>query len=259
MTHLPSYLLIILLFTITACDENNSPIINNNENQTVTKLVENIIATEAQKDRRKKSEKYCTSQNIPIYKNENSLFVESDENVTIITKDEIVDRALSLLYLGLKSEGLEQEHLNKLDKDYNICSNLSGIEKEYVYSSTPSEQQKIDANWRYESLHVLLWALSYIDSLDYPNEVCNVAEGVQIIFELTETEFRVNLKLRTKKVILDQADLILRLDWACVNARINNEDAPNNLDPSVVYERHYSLNWLINNLNQDWDNVTTDT
>ncbi|WP_079688608.1 DUF4272 domain-containing protein [Ohtaekwangia koreensis] len=31
------------------------------------------------------------------------------------------------------------------------------------------------------------------------------------------------------------------------------------LNSSVVFERHYSLNWLIRYMNQDWDKVTTDT
>ncbi|WP_338398753.1 DUF4272 domain-containing protein [Persicobacter psychrovividus] len=65
--------------------------------------------------------------------------------------------------------------------------------------------------------------------------------------------------MRSKEEILDQADLILRLDWACVNARVKNEVAPGGLNSSVVYERHYALNWLIKYLNQDWDNVSTDT
>ena len=29
--------------------------------------------------------------------------------------------------------------------------------------------------------------------------------------------------------------------------------------PSVVYERHYALNWLIGYCDQSWDEVTTDT
>jgi hypothetical protein len=65
--------------------------------------------------------------------------------------------------------------------------------------------------------------------------------------------------LRTKKEILDQADLILRLNWACVSARVKNEQAPSGLNSSVVYERHYSLNWLIKFMNQEWDKVTTDS
>jgi hypothetical protein len=66
-------------------------------------------------------------------------------------------------------------------------------------------------------------------------------------------------KPRSKQEILDQADLILRFDWACVDARVNNENVPGELNPSVVYERHYALNLLIKHKDLDWDNVSTDT
>jgi hypothetical protein len=65
--------------------------------------------------------------------------------------------------------------------------------------------------------------------------------------------------LRSKKEILDQADLILRLNWACVNSRVKNEQPPSGLISSVVVERHHTLNWLVNYLNQNWDDVSTDT
>ncbi len=225
----------------------------------ITKPVENIIATKDQRDRRFKSENYCKAHNVPIYANPNSLFVDPENKVAIRTQDEVVNRALALCYIGLKSEGLEQHHLDKMDKDFNIMAKLTESEKAYVTAKQPSEQQKIDANWRYESLHVMLWALGFIDTLSYPDQMCNVANDVKIIYNLTEHQFRQKAKLRSKKEILDQADLILRLDWACVSARVKNEPAPSNLDKGVVLERHHSLNWLINYMNQDWDNVTTDT
>jgi hypothetical protein len=89
--------------------------------------------------------------------------------------------------------------------------------------------------------------------------MCNVGDDVEIILKLKEKNFRQNAKLRSKQEILDQADLILRLNWACVNARVKNEPMPGGLDASVVYERHYSLNWLIRYMDQAWDDVTTDT
>lgn len=225
----------------------------------ITKPVKNISSTIDQKKRRAKSEKTCEANKIPIYKNPNSLFVESENDVELRTKDEVVDRVMALLYLGLKSEGLEQVNLDKMDEDYGISSKLTSIEKEYAFSSDPTEQQKINANWRYESLHVLLWSLSYIDELAYPDKMCNVADDVVIVYELGAEKFRNQAKLRSKKEILDQADLILRYDWACVSARVKKENAPGSLNPSVVYERHFSLNWLIKFMNQDWDNMTTDT
>lgn len=105
----------------------------------------------------------------------------------------------------------------------------------------------------------MLWALGFVDVLAYPDRMCNVANDVKIIHDLTEAQFRQKAHLRNKKEILDQADLILRLDWACVNARVAKENIPGDMDAEVVFERHHSLNWLINYQHQEWDEVTTDT
>lgn len=253
MRRLEIILTIGFLTTLFSCGKNNS------ENQSITKPVENITATNDQLERRARSEEYCRLKGIPVYKNPNALFVDSETKVTIRTQDEVVDRALALCYIGLKSEGLEQKHLDQMNIDFGIMAKLTASEKAYAIAEQPTNQQKVDANWRYESLHVLLWALGYIDSLSYPNQMCNVADDVKIIYELKEQKFRQQAKLRTKKEILDQADLILRINWACISAREKNQAPPSSLNSSVVYERHYSLNWLINYLNQEWDDVTTDT
>jgi hypothetical protein len=247
--------IVILANILFSCNNNPKPATT----ASITKPVENIKATNAQKDRRAHSEAYCKAHNIPVYSNPNSLFIDDDQEVTIRTKDEVVNRALALCYIGLKSEGLEQSKLDLINAKYEISDKLTAAEKEYVNAKQPTEQQKTDANWRYEGLHVTLWALGFIKELAYPDQLCNVAQDVKIIHDLTEEEFRSKAKLRSKKEILDQADLILRLDWACVDARVNNKPAPGKMDKGVVYERHYALNWLINFMNQEWDKVTTDT
>lgn len=214
---------------------------------------------EDQRIRRQKSESICLENNIPIYQNPNSLFVESETNVKIRTKDEVVDRAISLCYVELKSEGAANELLKKFDEKYNVNSKLTPLEIQFSKNKNPTEQEIAEANWRAESYHTLLWALSLIDELKFPSNMCDIGEDVKHLFSKTEQEFRDSAKLRTKEEILDQTDLILRLNWACVNARVKNLPPPSELNPSVVYERHYALNWLINFQNQDWDNVTTNT
>lgn len=261
MQKLPFIFIMGLLGTLFGCGQGKTTKTNSDSLITprIAGPVENIIPTQDQRDRRLRSENYCKAHNVPVYVNPNSLFVDPEDEVATRTQDEVVDRALALCYIGLKGEGLEQHQLDKMDKDYNIMAKLTENEKAYATAKQPGEQQNIDANWRYESLHVMLWALGFIDTLSYPDQMCNVANDVKIINNLTGQQFRQKAKLRSKKEILDQADLILRLDWACVSARIKNQPAPGNLDKGVVFERHHSLNWLINYMNQDWDNVTTDT
>lgn len=217
--------------------------------------LENAPCSQNQLERKSRSIEYCKNHEIPTI----DFLPCLESEVAIRTKDEIVVRALALCFLGLKSEGLEREHLEEFDKKYQVSHHFTENEKLYVLSDAPTDQQVTDANWRYESLHVLLWALGYVDSLKYAGEVCNVAEDVKIIFAKTRDEFSNQSKLRSKEEILDQADLIYRIHWACVDARTKNQAAPAKLDASVVYERHYVLNWLINYMKQDWDDVSTDT
>ena len=54
------------------------------------------------------------------------------------------------------------------------------------------------------------------------------------------------------------ADLYYRADWACVDARIG-ENEIKSLNPGLVYERHYAFNWLIRYRDQEWDDVSCDT
>lgn len=251
---------LILTLTLISCNNNG----NSTAEVPITKIVENITPTKDQQARRAKSEEFCKSKNIPIYKNPGSLFVEPEAKVTIRTKDEVVDRAIALCYLELKSEKADTKMLADFDKRYNVMAKLTTSEKDFVLAENPTEQQMTDANWRAESFHVMLWALGFIDNLKYPNEVCSVADDVKHLFSKTEKEFRDKAKLRSKNEILDQADLILRLNWACVNeklkpvARLSKQDMLD-LDKSVVYERHYSLDWLIKYMDQEWDKITTDT
>jgi hypothetical protein len=221
--------------------------------------VEHIIATKDQQARRAQSEAYCRAHGVPYYKNPTAMLTDSEAEAILRTQDQVVDRALALCFIGLKSEGMKAAQLAEIDKAYHMSSKLTPTERAYVTAPHPTEQQQTDANWRYEGLHVLLWALGYVPTLAYPDRMCEVAPDVKTIHDLTEVQFRQRAKLRSKKEILDQADLILRLDWACTEARLKEQPAPGKLNSDAVVERHHALNWLINYGDQDWDDVSTDT
>jgi hypothetical protein len=221
--------------------------------------VEHVIATKDQQARRAQSEAYCRAHGVPYYRNPTAMLTDSEAEATLRTQDQVVDRALALCFIGLKSEGMKEVQLTEIDKAYHISSKLTPAERTYVSALHPTEQQRTDANWRYEGLHVLLWALGYVPTLAYPDRMCEVAPDVKIIHDLSEAQFRARAKLRSKKEILDQADLILRLDWACTEARLVKQSAPGDLNSDAVVERHHALNWLIQYGNQEWDDVSTDT
>jgi hypothetical protein len=98
-----------------------------------------------------------------------------------------------------------------------------------------------------------------VECLDYPSSICDVPRAVEILTCASIEQFIKKAELRPLSEILDEADLIYRYSWAVVDARVNGQPPPANLNQGVVYERHYALNWLIGYMDQDWDEVTTDT
>lgn len=122
---------------------------------------------------------------------------------------------------------------------------LSPKEKTYLENPESAREEQIQYSWQYENLLVMEWALGLVDELPYPDNICDVGKTVRILhpFDSLE-EFEQDVSVRPYRELLDAADLIYRIDWACVDARVMGMKAPAELDAGVVVERHRSLFWL---------------
>ena len=104
-------------------------------------------------------------------------------------------------------------------------------------------------------------AAGIVDDLPYPSEIIDVPVLAAIFWqhkgcsELLSKGFP-----RSQSEILDAADITLRYDWACVEARIHGKEAPASLNGGVVMERHYAFNWIIGaNGGAGWDDIQPNT
>jgi hypothetical protein len=185
--------------------------------------------------------------------------IEDSQSAKKRTKDEIAHRAIALCLVAVKGEGLDQPTVTKLVDQYSAQNYFTPAEKEFIENATPTQEERVQFSWRYEGYWVMLWALGYIDTLEYPDKACDVPRAVAFLHDSSTKDFSARAKLRDLSEILDQADLIYRYDWAAVNARLKQKEAPAHLDAGVVMERHHALNWLIGYMDQEWDDVTTDT
>ncbi|MCC8377225.1 MAG: DUF4272 domain-containing protein [Rickettsia endosymbiont of Graphium doson] len=175
------------------------------------------------------------------------------------TKEEICIRAMCLMVVAFKGEGLNKQKALEVAKELAITNDFSPEELAFLNNENPDPQDKINFLWRYESLWILLWVLGYVKELKRPEDICNVSEAVSIIKERKRDKFIEEAMLKPVSEILDIADLTFRYHWAVRNAWIKKEEPPAKLDPSVIYERRYALEWLLNNHNEDWDNIDTPT
>ncbi len=79
------------------------------------------------------------------------------------------------------------------------------------------------------------------------------------MYERRTAQFLADAKLRPLPEILDHADRIYRYHWAVVDARVNGRDPLPSMEPGVTLERHYAFNWLVGYMEQEWDDIGTDT
>ncbi|GGD89390.1 DUF4272 domain-containing protein [Paenibacillus nasutitermitis] len=216
--------------------------------------------------RKERSEALLTERGIPF--NKTLPVLAAEEAVAIRSREEIAGRAIALCIAALKGECCATDYkpeetkalIGQVMQQYGAEPLLSPRESAFIANDHPDDAQAIQFAWCYEGYWVLLWALGYVERLDAPVQVCDVEAAVSILHRYDTYEaFLADARVRTKSEILDEADLIYRYHWACVDARLHNQPVPGGLESGVVFERHRALNWLTTSMNQEWDEVATHT
>lgn len=218
--------------------------------------------------RKQKSIKVLKSHNIRTM--EGLPVIESEEEVTLRSKEEVVKRMIGLLLISLYAEGLcsgekrdeHREWVGLLIEKYDAHDFFTPAEKSFLEENDPDRSACINFSWQYEPLTVMLWALGFLnddEALAIPAEICDVPRAVSAVRDYrTFGDILSDSVLRNKKAVLDQTDLIYRYDWACVEDRISDPEA-GRPEWGIVMERHRALNWLIRYCDDEWDDVSTDT
>ncbi|MFK8056304.1 MAG: DUF4272 domain-containing protein [Saprospiraceae bacterium] len=214
------------------------------------------IYNEDQLTRKARSESKLAEKDIKV--NINLPCLPSSVETTLRAKNEIIDRIYALLIIAAKGEGISSEQLAKPIEDKGIKS-FSPKEHDVLHNTELTDETKAYATWRYESLYTLMWAVGKYPSLKEPTELCDVQDIVSKILHPDRSDFEADCIVRTPDEILDELDAIYRTNWACVDARIKGQHVGGEMNPSIIYERHFALNWLTCYHNQDWDNVQTNT
>jgi hypothetical protein len=184
--------------------------------------------------------------------------VEDEKTAKLRSPGEIAQRCLATTFCAVKGETKDQKLVDSLIKDYSAAIYLSPEEQRFITDLNPPRQKLIDFAWRYECVHVFLWAMGARDSLSPPNEICPVSDDMKLIKKAGPARFVTGSKRRAPEELLDMADFYYRLHWAAIDLRVKGKKSKL-LDEGVIRERHRALNWLIGYLNQEWDDITTDT
>ena len=213
--------------------------------------------SEEQLARRARSVAQLKAQGIPVL---DSLPVIADEALALRRTDhEVAERALALMIVAVKGETGDQDLIETIIAQYGAQDYFTPAERALIEDPNPPEQVRVQMTWRYEGVYVLLWALGFYDELGPPDQIVDAGELGVLFSSLGTDELMARAQLRQQAELLDMADLVYRMDWAVVDARVNGRPAPAGIDPGIIYERHYALNWLYGYAGLGWDDMRTDT
>ena len=212
----------------------------------------------ASESRKIETNKYLESKGIPIC--EHLPLVENSQEVILRKPSEIATRIMILTGIIDTAFDEDRKEIVSWLKEINLWEGVSKSEKEYLTKKSLTKEDKIAASWRTEAVNVLFWSLGMVDKLNEPIEECDLTKAYEGTKEKYGAlhNFIKQSEIRSTEEILDQTDLIYRIHWAVRDAGLNSRPYPNGYNPSVVYERHYALNW-ITCYQEDWDDITTDT
>lgn len=207
--------------------------------------------------RKERSERILVSEGVPI-NSELPLFKLSCDTEPRNKRD-VALRALCVLMTAMKAQGMNQTMVLRVVRQYGLATHFSPIEKEFIRDAAPTANKKNAFSWRYEAAWVLLWALGYIEGLSIPNRTCDVDRAVACMRERNTKSFVNDAELRPLSQLLDQSDLIYRYQASMTDAEQNQRAIPADLKANVVFERLFSLNWLIRDPDREWDAINVDS
>ncbi|WLR41830.1 DUF4272 domain-containing protein [Bacillus carboniphilus] len=207
--------------------------------------------------RKHQSERKLSEMNIPI--NHHLPFTEDTKQVTVRKKEDIINRIIPLTIVSAKSMGAPNEKLAEFIEQFKASELFTEDEHNFLKSKNPNQNDIMNFSWKIECVWVLLWSIHLISNVEDLSTTCDVDLVYEMVLTSSIQELLSKADLRPTSEIMDAVDYVYRAHWAVREAQINGKTIPSNLDPGVVYERHYALNWIVNYMEQEWDEVSTDT
>jgi hypothetical protein len=134
---------------------------------------------------------------------------------------------------------------------------LTAHERSSIATGAPLSTLRL--SWRMESMATLMWALGWYED---PLPLDRQLEGepfAEIARARARDEAIASARLRPAGEILDLLDAVVCRRWFCVDARQKGQPLPAGLEPVVLLERHYALQWLTRYGGAEWDEVQCPT
>jgi len=166
-------------------------------------------------------------------------------------------RTIILIGIFQAATGREKQDIIDLFRAKNYYKHTSEQERNFL--RLPNEASRYIASqlsWRIEGAYILLWTLGYFDFKTLPKTQKNL-ETIKPLFKDDHFYKQIpaeNAQLRDKSVIFDLYETITELHREIKQAKKCEIEIPYDYHPSLVYEWHYALEWLLSQKIK-WDHI----
>ena len=188
--------------------------------------------------------------------------IESDEEVSLRSKDEVFQRLIALWAVSSAALARDCTGFRSYLSAHQMTSFLSEQEHAFLFTESPTDEQFKSFSARQESLYFLAWCAGLIEKVVVSAAPSNLNKVLKLFpFEVeAPTKLAAALRLRRKDVILDNSDLLYRLHWEVRHSQLTDRSCPASVNADTVREWHQAVNWMCQYEEENnWDLVSTET
>jgi hypothetical protein len=188
--------------------------------------------------------------------------IESEEEVTLRSSDELIDRMMALWLVTSAAQTGQLAPYRRLVEMHHLQHVLSADETAFLFASANADAAFHRFSSCTEALYFLAWCAGLVDDMQVsakPSNLKKVSYYFPAAFK-DITALRVAVQVRSKSKVLDWCDLLYRMHWAVRHAQLTQKSCPLNVNANQVREWHRAVNWMCCYEEiDDWDQVSIET
>lgn len=178
------------------------------------------------------------------------------------SKEEILKRALALLFIATYAESLEKTEnidscrnfLFNQSRKYQISGTYSENELDFIFNNKPLESEIKSFSREYEASNILLWALNLTEEFSFPPISVLSPELISKCSKyLNFDEIIVRALIKDEDYILKNYDINHKILRSALDNKFSGKEIPSIINLDILESREKAFKWITSTL--DWNKI----
>lgn len=178
------------------------------------------------------------------------------------SKEEILKRALALLFIATYAESLEKtgnidscrNFLFNQSRKYQISGTYSENELDFIFNNKPLESEIKSFSREYEASNILLWALNLTEEFSFPPISVLSPELISKCSKyLNFDEIIVRALIKDEDYILKNYDINHKILRSALDNKFSGKEIPSIINLDILESREKAFKWITSTL--DWNKI----